>query len=140
MLKTLHIAVVALMVGAVAPRPLAAQTVYTCGSPNGATPEAMLGGLKQRVSGTDATDSLWRASVNLPRTAASNVTFVAVDSICDAAARAVSALSSPAAPVARVWVIAVDSTRYVVFGAPRKENEYALSAVFDINFTWLADF
>ena len=140
MLKALRIAALVTIVGAIFPRLSSAQAVHTCGAPSGATPDAMLGGVKARVSGSAATDSLWRAGANLPKTTAANVTLVTVDSVCDAAARAVSALSTPAAPIARVWVIAVDSTRYVVFGAPRKNNEYALSAVFDTSLTWLADF
>jgi hypothetical protein len=140
MRRQLHALVFLAIFAILCPRVLAAQTLLPCGAPSGATPEAMLSGLRGLVSGADATDSIFRANANLPRTAAANVTFITAESLCDVAARAMSALSSPPAELAPVWVIAVDSTRYVVFGVPRRENEYALSAVFDTSFTWLADF
>lgn len=117
-----------------------AQTSYTCGSPVGPGPEAMLAGLKARVAGPLPEDSAWRSQVQLPMTPEADVSFVTADSVCDLAARAVAALSTPAAPVQRVWVIAVGATRYVVWGTSRGGPQKLVRTVFDENFVRLVEF
>jgi hypothetical protein len=140
MLRILRTVLLVTILGVALPHRASAQKVFTCGAATGTTAETMLSGVRRLVSGSSKTDSLWRVHAKLPKTAAANVTFVTADSLCDAAARAVAALSTPAAPIARVWVIAVGPTRYVVFGAPRVNSQAALSAVFDTTLSWLADY
>jgi hypothetical protein len=71
---------------------------------------------------------------------ASGVRFVTSISLCDAAARAVAKLSSPAATPRPVWLFSVGPTRYVVMGTGRTSQGKILGSVFDNTFTWLADF
>lgn len=138
MLRILASTFALMALGGLTPRAAAAQATYTCGAPTGTTPETMLSGLRRLLSGGAVSDSAWRATAKLPQTAPTNVTIVTADSVCDTAARAVAALATPSGTISRVWVIAVDTSRYVVFGAARQN--YATAAVFDTNFTWLADF
>jgi hypothetical protein len=90
--------------------------------------------------GSDPEDAEWRASAKLPLTDSSAVTLVVSDSICTAAANAIAQFSGASGTPYPVWVIAVGPTRYIVFNLERTSAGRRLAAVFDTNFTWLADF
>jgi hypothetical protein len=116
-----------------------AQKQVQCGA-SSASGTAGAAGIRRLISGTTASDSAWRANAKLPATPASGVQFVTSKSLCDAAARAVANLSSPAAPVRPVWLLSVGPSRYVVFGTGRTSQGRPLGSVFDNTFKWLADF
>jgi hypothetical protein len=90
--------------------------------------------------GADPEEARWRGAAKLPLTDSSAVTLVVSDSICTVAANAVAHFSGTSGTVYPVWVIAVGPTRYIVFNLERTSAGRRLAAVFDTNFTWLADF
>ena len=96
-----------------------------------------LAGLAVFVSDTSASRAGWRADAHLPLTPASAVTFVTLDFICTAAAN-LTAQMEPSVPVHAVWVIA-GTTRYMVFDRERMSAGRLLVAIYDAEFTWLAD-
>jgi hypothetical protein len=114
------------------------QSLVGCGAPS-PTSAAVTSGVRQLASGLTQSDSVWRGIAKVPLVAASTVALVNSDSLCDAAARAVANLSTPAAPLRAVWVLAAGPNRLIVFGSGRRSEGRALAAVFDSTLTWLAD-
>jgi hypothetical protein len=116
-----------------------AQSTVPCRSATNHTAVVTLGNLRSLVSGNTETDSIYRASAQLPRVAAESVTIVGDAQACDSAARALAVHLGPSTPVDSVWVIAIGASRYVVFSDTRRTQGRLLFSVFDSVYSWLVD-
>lgn len=130
--------IASLIVTVVASSSALAQTTVPCDAPDSAAARITLGNLRSLVSGATASDSLFRFGL-FPRVSADSVSLVSDSQVCDSAARARAARLGASAPVEPVWVIAVGSTRYVVFSGRTRTKGRIIFSVFDSVFTWITD-
>lgn len=116
-----------------------AQALIPCAPDSVPIAIGTLDGLRDVATGTTSGDSVWRASLDLPRVDSSQITIVNDPIVCDAAARAWARLIGPTASADAVWVYAYGSDRYFIFDERRPTIGTLLIGVFDRSFVWLRD-
>jgi hypothetical protein len=115
-----------------------AQAPVACDTPMINTVTVTLGNLKALVSESTESDSVFRVGTELLQVPRDSVTLVTDPRICDSAARALAHRTGRA--IEPVWVIAVGSSRYVIFSRSHRDRGRRIFSTFDATYRWLADF
>jgi hypothetical protein len=115
-----------------------AQALVACDSPTINTVTVLLSNLKTFASGTAERDSVFRVGTDLVQVPQDSVTLVSHPQVCDSAARALALRTGRA--IEPVWVVAVGSSRYVIFSRSHRDKGRIMFSTFDATYHWLTDF
>jgi hypothetical protein len=89
------------------------------------------------LSGTTKSDSLYRVGTQLPKVTAASVTIVSDTTVCRQAATRLVQEWGSGSTADPVWVIKVDTSRYIVYNGKQVSASRVVALVFDAAFTYL---